>query len=90
MGGGWDDVKPPTALSTVPLDYTNIAAWRFDSSMKDANGQLNVVFEGGNQAFFTAIAMPQLRDTDHHQIFQQRINATWSKTVDLVALAKLL
>lgn len=88
MGGGWDDVKNPTNLSMTGLQHCNIAAWQFDGSMVDANGQLNVTFSGANTYYLIAIMMPQCWDNGHHRCVPCTRSSTWSKTIDLVAASR--
>jgi hypothetical protein len=89
MGGGWDSARPPTQLSRGVLPFTVIASWYFDKDMVDANGQLNVTFSGTTTAYFCMVKMPQLNNSGHHQLEPASLTCSWSKTVDLVSLAKL-
>lgn len=89
MGGGWDDVRHPTNLSKLPLAYTNVVAWHFDSGMKAADGTLMVTFTGQVSQFLVGVNMVQLNDNGHHQIWPAGNTLSWSRTVDLAAVARL-
>ena len=87
MGGGWDDVKAFSDLSTGVMQYHTCAAWLFANP--NPGDPLNVTFSGQMTGNYCLIAMPQLGGSGHHLMYTDSLPNSWSVELDLVALAQL-
>lgn len=87
MGGGWDDVKPFSALSTGVMQYHTCAAWRF-ANPGDGN-PLRVKFSGQMTGNYCLVAMPQLGNGGHHTLFMDSLPNSWEVELDLIDLSQL-
>ena len=86
-GGGWDDVWPFTDLATGVMQYHTCAAWRFANP--NPGSPLKVQFTGNLSTHYCLIAMPQLGNTGHHNLFTNTLQNPWSVELDLAALSQL-
>lgn len=75
-------------LSTNTLQYHATAAWRFDKSLIDSNGSLEVRFAGDQSYLFAAMSMPGFGNSQYHTLCWSQPSASWEYTLDLVDVVR--